>query len=203
MISLLIGGACIGHGPAWNMKETKQPNEDDWLHKRKDYSRHLQQKMRRQTVTNQTVVTKNKSLQNNQASESTHYLSKKHKNREQRQLGNFKKPMEDYHGNCINQPDAGIDPDKMDSRQDSIEELYFENFDDESPQLDRGRSNEHTVYNHGNFQKPKKQWTSEFLICAPSLDTKRTSNGNDLDISSLSLHGSFNRKTFGETIRGF
>ena len=108
MISLLIGGACIGHGPAWDMKETKQPNEDDWLHKRKDYSRHLQQKMRRQTVTNQTVVTKNKSLQNNQASESTHHLSKKQKNREQRQLGNFKKPMEDYHGNCINQPEQEL-----------------------------------------------------------------------------------------------
>jgi hypothetical protein len=35
------------------------------------------------------------------------------------------------------------------------------------------------------------------------LDTNRPSNGANLDLSSLSLNGSLNRQTFGETIRGF
>ena len=87
------------------------------------------------------------------------------------------------------QSDSGVGLESLD-RHDSIEELYF----DDEP-FDHFQSR--------NFRPPQKQWKSEFVICGPTLDAKRSSNGANLDLSSLSLNGSLKRKTFGETIRGF
>lgn len=76
-------------------------------------------------------------------------------------------------------------------RQESIEELYF---DDSTQQ-------EH--FDSRNLRPLQKQWKSEFIICGSTLDSKRTSNGTNLDLSSLSLNGSLKRKPYGESIRGF
>ena len=75
-------------------------------------------------------------------------------------------------------------------RHDSIEELYI---DEEKADNFQSR----------NLRQSHKQWKSEFVICGPALDPKRTSNGADLDLSSWSLNGSVKHKNFNESIRGF
>lgn len=188
----LEGGTYTGRNLAWDMNDPKDSTQDNWLHKRKDYSRYLQPKRRKQPAANPAPVTKTNSLQNNSTRNAHDRLRRPHEHREE--TSHHKKPFES-HRHQLNQADSGADLDKIGTRQDSIEELYFESYEE----ADTGRSN-HNVYASG-FRKPQKQWTSEFVICAPQMDTKR--NSNNLDLSSLSLHGSLNRKTFGETIRGF
>ncbi|XP_028418553.1 uncharacterized protein LOC114543988 [Dendronephthya gigantea] len=158
------GGTYTGRSLAWNRGETKDSGSENWLYKRKDYSRHLlPAKQRRQPATKSSLHT-NISGQDKFLRPSRH--------------GEFK------------QSDSGVGLDRL-GRQESIEELYF---DDATQQEQFGSR---------NLRPLQKQWKSEFVICGSTLDTKRTSNGANLDLSSLSLNGSLNRKPYGESIRGF
>lgn len=90
----------------------------------------------------------------------------------------------------IKRCDSGVELGRFGiGKHDSIEELYFEE-----------ETSDH--FQTRSF-RPQKQWKSEFVICGPALEAKRSSNGAKLDLSSLSLNASSNQKTFGETIRGF
>lgn len=169
------GGAhYTGRSLAWDRGEAKDNNSsDNWLHKRKDYSRHLHPKQRRQPA--------NKSSLHANASGHDRF----------RRPSDHSDDVHLRHGKSYDfkQSDSGVGLERL-GRHDSIEELYF---------------NEETSdhFQSRNFRPPQKQWKSEFVICGSTLDTKRPSNGANLDLSSLSLNGSLNRQTFGETIRGF
>ena len=163
------GGTYTGRSVAWDRGEAKDGSVD-WLHKRKDYSRHLYHKQPRQPA-------KKSSLHGNTSDHDR-----------------FRRPSDDVHlrhgrSRDFKQSDSGVGLERL-GRNDSIEELYFE-------------EETYDHYQSRNCRPPQKQWKSEFVICGPTLDTKRSSNGANLELSSLSLNGSLNRKTFGETIRGF
>lgn len=166
----ILGGAYTGRSLAWDKGEAKDNSADNWLHKRKDYSRHLHPKQRKQPAA------KKSSLHANTSGHDT-----------------FRRPSEQYgHANRrhdFKHSDSGVEVDRL-GRHDSIEELYI---------------NEETAdhFQSRNLRQSQKQWKSEFVICGPALDPKRTSNGADLDLSSWSLNGSLKHKNFSETIRGF
>lgn len=86
--------------------------------------------------------------------------------------------------------DSGVSLDRL-GRHESIEELFFD------------EENKTNNFQSRKFLRPQQEWKSEFVICATAMDSQRSSKGGELDVSSLSLNGSSNRKTFSERIRGF
>ena len=198
MVSIHLGGIYTGRSFAWNAHEKKETNQDKWLHKRKDYSRHLPQKPHKQPVHN-SVASKKNSLETNKSMKSVQErLPKKREAQQEHKPRHVRKTTENQQANCINLTDSGADLDKFSMRQDSIEELHFSSVNDTSPKKEQGKIHQHAPY-RGSFRKPQKQWTSEFLLCAPPMDSKQTNSGDDVNLSSLSL----NRNAFGERIRSF